>query len=243
MQNRSRKRLGCLLLAIVVMAAVPIATRSTVGAHFGETSNTMKAISDCRLILTVMKQYAAANEGSLDPALKRSDLKSANQVFRELFKTGILEDERIFLCPGSVFKCDGKIGTAPEYAMALEPGENHWMLLQHQRISAHPKTPVIIENALNSHWPPRWDASWRPDFLAWLTNSTKSKAKGHAWTIPYIIIGRLDGTVAMERIGPDGALDWHSAANLDQHGKSWIDYLTPDQIAKLEYWDVEERKP
>jgi hypothetical protein len=45
----------------------------------------------------------------------------------------------------------------------------------------------------------------------------------------------------MEKLREDGTLDWHSPPNLDEHGKSWIDSLTPEEIATLAYWDVEEK--
>ncbi|HBJ85985.1 MAG TPA: hypothetical protein DDZ88_19380 [Verrucomicrobiales bacterium] len=104
------------------------------------------------------------------------------------------------------------------------------MLLKHQTAASHAKTPIIIENSLNASWPPKWDVSF------WA-----GKKRGRAWGGRRIIIGRNDGSVAVEKLREDGTMDWHSPSNLDEHGKSWIDSLTPEQIAQLSYWDIEEK--
>lgn len=70
--------------------------------------------------------------------------------------------------------------------------------------------------------------------LIWAGNN-----RGRAWTGDVIMVGRNDGSVSLEKLLPDGTLDWHSPPNLDEHGKSWIDYLTPEQVANLSYWDIE----
>ena len=45
----------------------------------------------------------------------------------------------------------------------------------------------------------------------------------------------------METLNEDGTLDWHSPNNRSPDGKSWIDTLSPEQVAKLSYWDIEEK--
>lgn len=45
----------------------------------------------------------------------------------------------------------------------------------------------------------------------------------------------------MEKLSPDGTIDGHAYGTLGPDGKSWIDTLSPEQIAKLSYWDIEEK--
>jgi len=199
--------------------------------------NQMKAVSNCKQIILSLKQYAKDAEW-LYPDGDRPGLKSANQAFRELFKEEIVADERIFGCPSSKFSPDNETGRRPNYEKALLPDECHWMFLKHQSEESHPKTPMVIENSLTSSWPPKWDTA-HPAF-AWFWG-TSFTTKGRSWRGYQIIIGRNDGTVQVEKLRSDGTLDWHSPPNLDEHGKSWIDYLTPEQVAQLAYWDIEEK--
>jgi len=190
----------------------------------------MRCVHNCRSIILTLKQYSM-DHGSSYPGVGQTDLVSANQVFRELIKEEIVTDERIFGCPASVFNSDNNSGRPPSFDDALMPGECHWMLLGGQTAFVHAKTPLIIENSLNADWPPKWDVA-TPEGL---------RKRGQAWRGREVVVGRNDGSVAVEKLRPDGTLDWHSAPNLDEHGKSWIDYLTPEQIAKLSYWDIEEK--
>lgn len=200
-------------------------------SHIAIARHEDRAISNGKQVLIALKQYAA-NYGSSYPDSLHPRSKSVNEVFRELFKEGVITDERIFIVPGSVFTADNDIGSAPAFGEALKPGECHWMMLKDQTDTSHPKMPVLIENALDTSWPPRWDVS----------PYEGKRKKGQAWPDRIVVVIRNDGSAAMEKLRPDGTLDWHSAPNLYMGRKSWIDYLTPEQLAKLEYWDVEERK-
>lgn len=234
MTTRS-KILGCLgwtlwalLLGSLVWLLFAIRPNTMHGNHG-------KAISNGKQALIALKLYASSNKSAF-PDTYYPQLKSANEVFREMFREGVITDERIVDAPGSVFTTadNNNTGSPPAYAEALKPGECHWMLLKYQTDVEHSKTPLLIENALTTSWPPRWDVSAR--------EPGAKRKKGQAWPGGTIIVVRSDGSAAMEKLRPDGTLDWHSKNNLDEHGESWIDYLTPDQIAKLEYWDVEEKK-
>lgn len=189
-----------------------------------------QALSNCKQIILSLKQYAKDADYAY-PDVRHPELKSANQVFRELFKEEIATDERMFGSPNGIFKADNRIGSRESFAEALMPGECHWMLLKHQSDTSHSKTPIVIENSLSASWPPKWDVS----------PVQGSRKRGQAWSAREIIIGRNDGSVALEKLRPDGTLDWQSPPNLDQFGKSWIDYLTPEEVAKLSYWDNEEK--
>lgn len=61
------------------------------------------------------------------------------------------------------------------------------------------------------------------------------------WKGNKIIIGRNDGSVSVEKLSPDGTIDWRRMCNSGYGNKSWIDSLSPEQIAKLSYWDIEEK--
>lgn len=210
--------LGCML----AWAVIPYTTKNM---------SQMKGVNNCRQIIIAIKLYARDN-GSVypDAGLEAGGVKYANQAFRRLFEAGILKDERLFGCPPrSVFVPDGDIGTAPDFAKALTPGECHWMLLKSQTDFSIADMPVVVENALKASWPPMWDVS----------DQAGSK-RGRVWKGNKIIIGRNDGSVAVEKLGDDGTIDWHRRSYAG-YGKSWIDTLTPEQVAKLSYWDIEEK--
>ena len=240
MNESPKQRWGCLQWGIVVGGLVllfsmliPIPPGSRIAAQ----GKQVKAVNNCKQIILSLKQYAK-DADSAYPDGKHPELKSANQVFRVLFKDDIVVDERIFGCPDSIFNPDNDIGPPPNFEKALMPGECHWMLLKNQTDVSHPRTPIVIENSLNASWPPKWDVL--QPFASWWSDDANKK-RGRSWKGRRIIVARNDGSVAVEKLREDGTMDWHSPSNLDAHGKSWIDYLTPEQVAKLEYWDIEEK--
>lgn len=232
------KRRGCLTcgaVALFITLAVGRCSWIDLQTHVAE----MHGISSLAQVRITLRQYAETDGMGLYPDGRHPEIASANALFRELFKAEIVTDESGFTCRGSSFRADNVIGTPPDFAEAVAPGECHWMVLKHQSSRNHGKTPLIIENAEGTAWPPRWKipAWWR----AWLFGM-EPKPRGFALRNGGVIVGRIDGSMTLEKLRPDGTLDWHSPNNLDEHGKSWIDNLTPDQIAKLEYWDVEEKQ-
>ena len=232
MSEPPRQRWGflqwCIVIGVVVfgcilaMAVVPFTSRST---------SQMKGVSNCKQIILSLKMYAKDNGSVYPGAGLESETVSANQVFRRLFQEGIVTDERIFGCPpNSLFVPDGEIGMRPDFAEAVAPGECHWMLLKFQTDFSIGDLPVVVENALNASWPPRWDVS----------GQTGNK-RGRVWGGGKIIVGRNDGSVAVEKLSSDGTIDWYLRSNLSAYAKSWIDTLTPEQLSQLAYWDVEEK--
>lgn len=233
MNELPKQRWGCLQWGIVIGIVVLLA--GLLLPKFNATSdrsNQMVAVMNCKMIILALRQFSQDNGSPYPDGLFR-ERKSANQVFRELFKEGIVNDERTFGCPLSRFDPDNEMGETPNFEKTLSPGECHWMLLKSQTDAAHPKTPIVIENALGTAWPPKWESD------GW--SGKTPQERGRSWGGQKIIVGRNDGSVQIEKLRPDGTLDWHSPPNLDEHGKSWIDYLTPEQVAKLEYWDIEEK--
>jgi hypothetical protein len=195
--------------------------------RISKIGNETWGVSYCKQIILALRQFSKDN-ASAYPDVHFPELNSSNQVFRKLYQEGGGADERIFGCPKSIFVPDGKIGTEPKYEKALVPGECHWMLLKHQTDASRGDVPLIIENSLNADWPPKWDVS-DPDSIK----------RGRAWNGRSIIVGHNDGSVALEKLQKDGTTRWHSQSN--QSGKSWMDSLTPEEIAKLSYWDIEEK--
>ncbi|MBE2287803.1 MAG: hypothetical protein IAE77_30375 [Prosthecobacter sp.] len=239
MNEPPKQRWGCLPWGVGALLALLVSLCDVRGTHprIQTMGMQVKAVNNCKQLIMALKQHSKDAESYYPDSLDRR-FSSANEVFRELFKKQIIDNERIVSSPESVFQPDNVIGSPPGFTRALLPGECHWMLLKHQSDAVHPKTPLVIENSLNASWPPKWGTS-RPKFPQWFGDH--SLKRGRSWRGREIIIGRNDGSVAVEKLRPDGTLDWHSPTNLDEHGKSWIDYLTPEQVAKLSYWDIEEK--
>ena len=147
----------------------------------------MKATSNCRQIIIAMKAYAADHNGSYPTG------KTANEVFRELVREDILQDERVFGSPLSRFIPDNDVGLAPDFAKAVGPGENHWMMLGGLREDSLAIAPVVFENALEASWPPIWDGSPYEGI----------RKRGQTWKGGRIVVGSNDGSVGVERLGGD----------------------------------------
>ncbi len=80
--------------------------------------------------------------------------QTANAAYRELFRAGFVDDERLLLIEGSAWcpaKSDGEIGTAADgFAKALSPGENGWAYVRGQDSAASSsESPLIV----SAYWP------------------------------------------------------------------------------------------
>lgn len=222
MTERPKQRWGILqwgimigIVALLGLWAVPTYV------NISRMGNENWGMNYCVQVNLAMKQFAKDNNGLYpDGGPAAVGLTSANQVFRRLFQTGVMDEETVFGCPGSRFIPDRHIGVAPDYRQALEPGECHWMLLKHQGEASPGNAPVIIENALDAHWPPRWDVS-----------DQAGDRKGRARPGRQIIIGCNDGSAQMVKLQEDGRLD----------AKLWNLVFMPEQVAQLSYWDIEEK--
>ncbi len=226
MDEPPRQRWGCLQWGVFIFCLLLLVFIVLPGPRIAPQGNQLRAVSNCRQIIITLQMYAKDHEGEYPDGQKR-EFHSANELFRELFKDRIVMDERIFGCPTSAFYPDNELGPSSDFPKALMPGECHWMLLKHQSLSSHPKTPIVIENSLTTSWPPKWSLETHA-----IRGRSSPKRK--------IVIGRNDGSVAVEELNADGTMDWHSSSN-GPDGKSWIDTLTPEQLAKLSYWDIEEK--
>ena len=142
-----------------------------------------KGINNARQIIGLIHVYAADYGTYPDHGLDHSNLTS-NRAFRPLFSEGLIMDESIFGCPGSMYAPDKDIGTATEYDQALTAGENHWVLVAGMNTDSPAHYPLLMENAVDATWPPRW--------LPYVPNKPM---KGLAWYDDTIIVGFNDGSV------------------------------------------------
>lgn len=163
-----------------------------------------------------IKTWARENEGKYPDSIL-GEKATSNMVFRELFKSDVLLNECVFRTARSPYIPDGEIGSEPDYAKALEPGENHWMLVAGLSNASPGRTPLFFENALDTSWPPKW----RPGFFM-------PHVRGRSWRGKKIVVGFNDGNIRLVTLKKQG------------------DYLTlPDDVLQglppLKVLDIEER--
>jgi hypothetical protein len=148
----------------------------------------MQAINNARQIGICLQNYAA-DHGDHYPDSDSPEAKHSNDVFRHLFKVGIMEDEKVFTAASSPFEGDNNIGEGPDYTEALAAGENHWAMTKGLTPKSAGAIPLIFENPVLDTWPPCWD-----------TTRAGTKAEGRAWKTGTIIICRNDGSASAEKL-------------------------------------------
>lgn len=177
---------GCLQIAVGITALAMLA--SLLVPTLGRTArrgNIIIGINNARQVITELRLYSSDHDGKYPDALLHEP-NSSNEVFQVLFKKGIIENEMVFGCPVSPFEPDGRIGSKPDFARALEPGENHWAMTPGLSDSARGSIPLVYESPAVATWPPKWN----PDAKGKLV-------KGRAWSNG-IIIGMNDSSVAIQ---------------------------------------------
>ena len=180
-----------LIELLVVITIIAILAGLAVPAFNGvqEKARQMQGANNCRQIIISLKSYASDYGGNYPDFDKNDPPQTANDAFRHLIKGGQLEDERVFSCPASPYIPDNNLGESPEYAEALGPGENHWMMTKGLTDSASGNAPVVFENSVSNSWPPAWNCD------------VAGQAKeGRSWKGGKIIVGRNDGSVATEKL-------------------------------------------
>lgn len=168
---------GVLGLFLILLAAAAINVIT-------DKANQSLATSNCRQIIMAMKAYAADHGGKYPTG------RTANELFRELIRADILEDERIFGGPLSRFSPDGEVGKPPDFTKAVGPGENHWMVVDGLKDDSPALTPVVFENALEATLPPVWDGS----------PYEKVRKRGQTWKSGKIVIGQNDNSVSVVKV-------------------------------------------
>lgn len=201
-----KKGWGCLPWGVVMGVLTLLACLFLAGyGVISVKADQMKAASNLRSIVGLLFVYAADHDGQYpDEGRDLADLKS-NEAFRLLFEEDLIHDETIFGCPGSHFNPDKNIGDAPSYDQAVKAGENHWMMVARMTNVSPDHFPLVMENAVDDAWPPRWKKpSWQPVWLARLLRT--QRGKGVAWKNNTIIVAFNDGsgqTLKLERKGDD----------------------------------------
>lgn len=143
----------------------------------------IKGMSNCRQIQLALNAYASDHEGKY-PDAAVAHPGHTNELFRKLFVEGYLSDERIFGCPLSSSQPDGKIGRAPDFQDAVQPGENHWAMTKGLTTESPREMPLVFESPAVASWPPKWNA-----------DAVETSQPGRVWKGAKVIIGFNDGSV------------------------------------------------
>lgn len=156
-------------------------------SYANERGQISKGIANGRQIITALRIYASDHDGWYPDAFLTNP-QSSNEVFRTLFKEHIIENESIFGSYVSPYYPDGNIGTGPEFAKALEAGENHWAMTAGLGDSAAGDIPAIYENPAVPSWPPKWNS-----------RAAGKSVPGRSWSWHHgVIVGRNDSSVGMQ---------------------------------------------
>jgi prepilin-type N-terminal cleavage/methylation domain-containing protein len=180
------------LLVVITIIAI-LASLAVPAFNMVQTNgNQMKGVSNCKQIIMSLKQFSKDYNSQYPDSVANpqtgSMAQSANDAFRFLIQEQIVSDERIFGCPAG-FNPDANIGQAPNFGNALLPGENHWAMTGNQTDATVGNMPIVFENPVAPNWPPLWNA-----------DVAGQVAPGRTWPGGKIIIGRNDGSAAVEAL-------------------------------------------
>jgi len=183
-----------LIELLVVITIIAILAGLAVPAYniIQRMANQTRGVNNARQVILAMKLFSKDHNSqypdSVSNPLTGSLAQNANDAFRLMIQEKIVTDERIFGCPAG-FTPDGNIGQRPNCGNALMPGENHWAMTAGQTDTAEGNMPLVYENTASLSWPPLWNA-----------DAAGQIAPGRAWSGGKIIIGRNDGSVAVEAL-------------------------------------------
>lgn len=203
------------ITAVVFAVVALVGALIPAGSQVSVKAPQSMAIGNCKQIANALKIYAGDHGGKYPDSAEPSPTTS-NQAFRIFFREAILQDERLFNCPMSKFQTDGKIGTAPDFSKAVEPGENHWAMTKGVTDQSPASMPLVFENPKVPSWPPVWD-----------TKLQGKPGKGRVWKGGKIIVGFNDTSVQAVKIEPPTS------------GESKKDVFT-DAAASMKILDIEE---
>lgn len=175
----------CLLMGMLMVPVLSILFGLAVPAFSSvqERARQVQAVNNARQIIITLQSYAKEHEG------KYPESSNANEAFRELFRGGYVDDERIFTSPASPYVGDNNIGRGPHLEDALSVGENHWAMTKGVTSKDDGDIPLVFENPAMLAWPPEWDAD--------VAGQVKP---GRAWKGGRIVVGRNDGSVTAEKL-------------------------------------------
>lgn len=183
-------------LLVVIAVTVLLGILAVAGfKQIGMRGNQSIGVHNCKQIILALQQFAKDHghqyPDTVPNKLGGGSVATSNDAFRKLIQEEIVRDESIFGCPYG-YQPDGNIGAAPRYSKALKPGENHWALAAGQTDTVVGSMPLVFENPVSPSWAPQWNA----DVCA-------RPGLGRVWPGGQIIIGRNDGSVAMEQLSGD----------------------------------------
>ncbi|WP_395736784.1 type II secretion system protein [Prosthecobacter sp.] len=186
------------LLVVITIIAVLAGLAVPIYNIVQTTGNQTKGANNARQIIMAMKLFAKEHSSQYPDTVANPQTgavaRNANEAFRLMFQEKIVQDERIFGCPAGL-NPDLNIGQGPDYGSALMPGENHWAMTGGQTDAAPGNMPLVFENPATPSWPPLWNAEVAGQI-----------APGRTWPGGKIIIGRNDGSVAVEVLKGSGRM-------------------------------------
>lgn len=140
--SRSNDGCGWMILILVVLVGVLLWTPFANFLSYSRAKSSMKQSYQIGLCL---QRYAYDHDGEFPTSVATS-----NDAFRDLFRVGIVEDERLFYLGSCAWhagkKPDGNIGSAENgFAEALSKNENHWAYTSGLNQKTSPeKTPIVM---------------------------------------------------------------------------------------------------
>ncbi|MGI8601580.1 MAG: type II secretion system protein [Verrucomicrobiales bacterium] len=128
------------IIAVLASVAIPAFTGAQLNAQMTAAGNQAHGLH-----LGLMN-YAGDNDGSFP-----STENTANEAYKKLIPDYIA-NEKPFYVPGSAWhdgaknkKPDDDVGTRPDYAQALERGENHWAYINGLNNTSNANLPIIAD--------------------------------------------------------------------------------------------------
>lgn len=186
-----RRELSVLQILVTVIAIVLLIGLIMSGpTQVQSKAEHAATLGNARQIVTALNMYAQDHNGRY-PDADLPGATTSNEVFRRLMEENILRDERIFGAKASKFVPDNNIGVPPEYAQALEAGENHWAMTAGVTKESGKLTPLVFENPAVASWPPLWNS-----------NAEAKPRRGRTWPKAKIIVGFHDSSVQSIQLDP-----------------------------------------
>ncbi len=136
--------------------------------------------------------YASSHDDNFPTAQHDS-----NEAMRELFRGGLVDDEKPFWVSGSAWcgpgaKPDGIIGdVANRFAQALSAGENHWACTAGLNTKLDATIPLIMDGFTETV------GQWCDD----------PKRKGGVWEGRYAVVVRMGGNAQVISLPPEMSLN------------------------------------
>jgi prepilin-type N-terminal cleavage/methylation domain-containing protein len=179
-----------LIELLVVITIIAVLASLSIGAigKMTEKGSIIDSVNNCRNIVQAIKIYASDESGIYPDQDQAEPASTSNIAFRTLVKSDKVDQEKMFGAQVSKYRPDGNLGTAPNYDEAVKAGENHWMMTADLNEAAPGAMPLVYENAVATGTDPTWNA-----------DAAGRTVRGRTWSGGRIIVGRNDGSVALEK--------------------------------------------